>query len=156
MTKLDDLITAVNTGRLTLEQLLALQRQIGAREDVLDTKTADEESEADGKEENELDEDELLQGVIVTSLADLQLERDRVNELKNLAERLYNTRTESKFDRLKEIITDPKYAKEKLLVFTEHRDTLFFLVQRLENLGYTGQVAQIHGGMHYKERERQV
>jgi SNF2 family DNA or RNA helicase len=156
LTKLDDLITAVNTGRLTLDQLLALQRQIGTHEDVLDSKTADEEAEADGKEENELDEDDLLQGVIVTSLADLQIERDRVNELKNLAEQLYNTRTESKFDRLKEIITDPKYAKEKLLVFTEHRDTLFFLVQRLENLGYTGQVAQIHGGMYYKERERQV
>lgn len=156
LTKLDDLITAVNTGRLTLEQLLVLQRQIGAHEDALDTKTADEEAEVDGQEENERDEEDLLQGVIVTSLADLQLERDRVGELKSLAEKLYDTRTESKFERLKEIITDPKYAKEKLLVFTEHRDTLVFLVQRLENLGYTGQVAQIHGGMHYKERERQV
>jgi SNF2 family DNA or RNA helicase len=156
LAKLDDLITAVNTGRLTLEQLLALQRQIGTHKDVLDSKTADEESETEGKEENELDEEELLQGVIVTSLADLQLERDKVNDLKNLAEHLYNTRTESKFERLKEIITDPKYTGEKLLIFTEHRDTLVFLVQRLENLGYTGQVAQIHGGMHYKERERQV
>ncbi|MDA1087638.1 MAG: helicase-related protein, partial [Verrucomicrobia bacterium] len=156
LAKLDDLITAVNTGQLTLEQLFEMQRRIGEQGDCLDRKTADEESESDGKEENELEEEQLLQGVIVTSLADLQLERDRVCEIRDLAQRLYDTRTESKFERLKEVITDPRYAKEKLLVFTEHRDTLVFLVQRLENLGYTGQVAQIHGGMHYKERERQV
>lgn len=156
LAKLDDLINAVNTGKLTLEQLFALQRKIGAQEDYLDSKTADEESATDGMEESELEEEELLQGVIVTSLADLQLERDKVNDLRDLAQRLYDTRTESKFDRLKEIITDPRYANEKLLVFTEHRDTLLFLVQRLENLGYTGHVAQIHGGMYYKEREQQV
>lgn len=156
LAKLDDLITAINTGQITLEQLFAIQRQIGTQEDYLDSKTADEESATEGMEENELEEEELLQGVIVTSLADLQLERDRVCEIRGLAKRLYDTRTESKFERLKEVITDPRYVNEKLLIFTEHRDTLLFLVQRLENLGYTDQVAQIHGGMHYKEREQQV
>ncbi len=156
LTKLEDLMTAVNTGQLTLEQLFALQRSLDKQDDYFDSKTGDEESAEDGLEENEIEEDTILQGVIITSLADLQIEQDKVRDLRDLAQQLYDTRTESKFERLKEVVTAPQYANEKLLIFTEHRDTLAFLVQRLENLGYTGQIAQIHGGMHYKERENQV
>src|SRR5262249_45190706 len=46
--------------------------------------------------------------------------------------------------------------REKLIIFTEHRDTLEFLVRRLEGMGFTGQVAQIHGGLDYQQREAQV
>jgi hypothetical protein len=35
-------------------------------------------------------------------------------------------------------------------------DRVSFLVQRFEGMGYTGQVAQSHGGMHYTERDQQV
>ena len=54
------------------------------------------------------------------------------------------------------MLRDPKYRDEKLIVFTEHRDTADFLVRRLEGLGFTGRVALIHGGLPYQERERQV
>ena len=63
---------------------------------------------------------------------------------------------ESKFEKLREVLRDPAYADEKFIIFTEHRDTAHFLVRRLEGLGFTGQVASIHGGMPYPERERQV
>jgi superfamily II DNA/RNA helicase len=43
-----------------------------------------------------------------------------------------------------------------LLIFTEHRDTLEFLIQRLEGIGYGGQVAQVHGGMDYRQRTEQI
>src|SRR5258708_31461635 len=43
-----------------------------------------------------------------------------------------------------------------MIIFTEHRDTLDSLVRRLDGLGFTGQIAQIHGGMNYQEREEQV
>ena len=39
---------------------------------------------------------------------------------------------------------------------TEHRDTLQFLVNRLGGMGFTGQSAQIHGGMDYVQREEEV
>ena len=45
---------------------------------------------------------------------------------------------------------------EKFIIFTEHRDTAEFLVRRLEGLGFTGQVALIHGGLDYRVREAQV
>ena len=40
---------------------------------------------------------------------------------------------------------------KSLSFFTEHRDTADFLVRRLEGLGFTDQVALIHGGLDYQE-----
>ena len=97
-----------------------------------------------------------MQSVIAESLADLDTERARVAELLALARQVYAQGDEAKFVRLREILRDERFAGEKFLIFTEHRDTLDFLVGRLEGLGYAGQIAQIHGGMDYRERERQV
>src|SRR5262249_13193390 len=83
-------------------------------------------------------------------------EREQVMHLRELAKKVYAKGTESKFERLQEILRDPKYEHEKLIIFTEHRDTLDFLVQRLEGMGHTGRVAQIHGGMDYKKRDAEV
>jgi superfamily II DNA or RNA helicase/DNA-binding XRE family transcriptional regulator len=154
--KLSLVIDDVQAGRITMEQLLTLQRRITEDDDVLETKTADDESTDDGREENEVAEDKLLQGVIAISLADLVAERQQVEQLRNLARSVHDAGHESKFDELRAVMIDPKFAGEKLIVFTEHRDTLDFLVRRLGGMGYTGQIAMIHGGMYYTERQEQV
>jgi superfamily II DNA or RNA helicase/DNA-binding XRE family transcriptional regulator len=154
--KLDDLIRQVQEGRLTMEQLITFQRRLAEEEDILDTKTADDETGENGREENEASEENLLAGVIAASLGDLIAEREQVVGLRKLAKAVYDHGAESKFEKLREILTDPEFAGEKFIVFTEHKDTLNFLVQRLGGMGYTGQIAQIHGGMHYTERQEQV
>lgn len=154
--KLTGVIEDVQAGRITIEQLRTLQRSIHEDDDVLESKTADDESTENGREENEVGEDKLLQGVIAASLADLVAERQQVEQLRDLAQKVHDAGQESKFDKLRTVITDPKFAGEKLIVFTEHRDTLDFLVRRLGGMGYTGQSAMIHGGMHYTERQDQV
>jgi superfamily II DNA or RNA helicase/DNA-binding XRE family transcriptional regulator len=154
--KLDELIRQVQEGRLTEEQLIVLQRRLAEEEDVLDSKTADEETSVDGREESEVSEDRLLAGVIAASLTDLVVEREQVVGLRDLARKVYQKGEESKFDKLREVLTDPKFSGEKFIVFTEHRDTLEYLIQRLGGMGYTGQIAQIHGGMYYTERQQQV
>jgi transcriptional regulator with XRE-family HTH domain len=154
--KLEKIIDDVQSGRLTIEQLLTLQRRIKEDSDVFESKSADEESTENGAEENENAEDDLLQGVIVDSLADLVAEKENVLQLRDLADQVHRGGTESKFDTLREIIAEEKYAHEKLIIFTEHRDTLEFLVRRLSGMGYTEQIAQIHGGMHYTERQVQI
>ena len=154
--KLDDLIRQVQEGKLTEEQLVVLQRRLAEEDDVLDTKTADEEGTEDGREESEVSEDRLLAGVIAASLTDLVVEREQVVNLLKLAQKVYDLGAESKFDKLREVLTDPRFAGEKFIVFTEHRDTLNYLVHRLGGMGYTGQIAQIHGGMYYTERQEQV
>ena len=120
-------------------------------------KTADEESHEDEREENELAEERTLRvGVVASSLAELEAERVQVQALLALAQRVYDLGEESKFEKLREILQDPRYKDEKIIIFTEHRDTLTFLARRLEGLGFTGKIAQIHGGMDYQEREEQV
>ena len=153
--KLDKLIDDVQAGRLTPDQLITYQqRQHEA--DVFETTTADEDDEVDGVEAHEIAEDKLLQGVVAASLTDLIVERDQVKELLSLANKVHDGGHESKFDKLREVLNGSTFDGEKFIIFTEHRDTLMFLVRRLGGMGYTGQVAQIHGGMHYTQREEEV
>ena len=154
--KLNRLIEDLQDGKMTPEQLVTLQQHFRREDDVLDTKTADDEISEEGREENEAAEDKLLQGVTASSLADLLAEKEQVRILLDLAKEIYDTGQESKFEKLREVLSDTKYSGEKFIVFTEHRDTLIFLVRRLSGMGYTDQIAQIHGGMHYTLREEEV
>jgi SNF2 family DNA or RNA helicase len=154
--KLQRLIEDIQSGRLGLNELAARQRYLETLRDVLDEDTADEERIVEGQEEHETIEDQVLGSVIATSLAELEAERLQVQRLYDLAQQVYDTGEEAKFETLREILRDPRYRDEKIIIFTEHRDTLTFLVRRLEGLGFTGKVAQIHGGMDYREREEQV
>jgi len=154
--KLDKIITAVREGKWTIEQLITMQQRMRDEEDVFDAKTAEDEASEKGVEENEIAEEKLLQGVVAASLEDLVIERQQVVCLLELAKKVYESGQESKFEKLGEILTDVRFNGEKMIVFTEHRDTLEFLVKRLKGMGYTDQIAQIHGGMHYTEREGEV
>ncbi len=145
--KLDRLIADIHSGKVTVAQLLAQQRKLADVHDVFDEMTGDEESGTDGQEGNEVYQDEVLGGVVANSLADLEVERGEVMHLLTLAKQVDALGQESKFVRLREVLQDPRFASEKVIIFTEHRDTLDFLVRRLEGLGFTGQVARIHGGM---------
>jgi len=154
--KLETLIEEMRSGRLSTTQLEVAQRALSDIEDTFDEKTADEEEITDGQEENERTEEQVLGSVLATSLADLEAELREVEGLLDLARRVYALGEESKFEKLRDILRDPAYQQQKLIIFTEHRDTLDFLVHRLEGMGFTGQIAQIHGGMNYQEREEQV
>ena len=155
--KLEDLIDAIRAGRLSEEQLARQQRHLDALDDVFETHTADEDAvTGDEREQHEEFEDQALSGTVAVSLTELEAERLKVEALLNQARQLFNTGEESKFEKLREVLRDPQYLDEKLIIFTEHRDTADFLVRRLEGLGFTGRVALIHGGLPYQERERQV
>ncbi len=155
--KLEDMIERIRDGRLTEEELARQQRHLNDIDDVFESTTADEqvlgEDDTDRLEEFE---EQALGGVIGLSLAELDAERIKVNSLLDKAWSLFDSREESKFEKLREVLRDPDYSGEKFIIFTEHRDTADFLVRRLEGLGFTGQVALIHGGLPYQEREKQV
>ena len=150
--KIAGLIDDIRNGRFTEEQLMRQQRGLDQLDDVFETRTADE----DGGEQHEEFEGKALSGTIAVTLSELEVERRTVEALFNKAQSLFNTSEESKFEKLREVLSDPQYLDEKLIIFTEHRDTAEFLVRRLEGLGFTGQAALIHGGLPYQEREHQV
>ena len=154
--KLAGLIDDIRSGRLTEAQLAAQQQRLDL-EDAFETQTADEGPEGDdGREGDEGFESRAMGGTTAVTLSDLEAERRQVESLLGKARRLLDAGEESKFEKLREVLRTPNYVDEKLIVFTEHRDTAEFLVRRLEGLGFTDQVALIHGGLPYQERERQV
>jgi len=163
LAKLDALIDDLQSGRIPEEELRTRLDKIerkareGRLTDVLASKTAEEEgTTTDNGEEHEESEAEALGAFVATSLAELLDERAKVQSLIALAEAVHNSGHESKFDQLTALLLAPEYRDQKVIIYTEHRDTLNFLVRRLEGLGFAGQVACIHGGLGFAERDAQV
>ena len=149
--KLDGLIENLQNGHLSEAQFVSQQQQFDKLDDLFELSTADET-----EDEHEAYEDNALEGTVAVSLAELIVEKLKVQELLKKSRKLLDAGEESKFEKLREVLRDPNYSDEKFIIFTEHRDTADFLVRRLESLGFTDQVALIHGGLDYQERERQV
>src|SRR5208282_575199 len=136
----------------TAESLPSAERLL----EQFDTTTADDSEPTEtGVESQERVEDQEL------TLARPQTEKQRETELRyldeiiELGEAILREQCETKFLKLRELVDAAEFQHERLLVFTEHRDTLEHLQHRFEALGYTGQIASIHGGMDVEERERQ-
>jgi SNF2 family DNA or RNA helicase/DNA-binding XRE family transcriptional regulator len=154
--KLNTVIQDVLSGRIDLLRLAKQAERLREDDDPFDGQTADEEAACDGEEQNERTEDEILGSFVATTIFDLEIEKEYVTNLLALATKVQDLGHESKFERLRGVIEDKRFRNEKLLVFTEHRDTLTYLRTRLDGLGFTGQVASIHGGMNYLQRGEQV
>ena len=159
--KLERNIAEFQAGRLDETLLGRRQRALAARyrEDFFETHGADEDVRESGPEpgeRNEDFEDAVLGAVTAVSVEDLRREVEILQSLRDRARALIDAGDESKFEKLREVLEDPLYAEEKWLIFSEHRDTVDFLVRRIEGLGYSDQVAIIHGGMAWPEREEQV
>lgn len=87
------------------------------------------------------------------SPAEIRDEARQVKALFDQAETLYNAeQEEQKFVKLRELLVSEgvRDRNEKLVIFTEHKDTLDYLEKRLKNNGYT--VVTIHGGKSVDER----
>ena len=159
MEKLERTADDLRSGRVSTEELNRRQRELAKAHagDFFDRYAADEEEECAGAgERNEEYEDEVLGAVTAVTVEELQREVRIVAQLRERASQLLESGRESKFDKLREVLDDPRHEGEKWLIFSEHRDTVRYLVGRLEGLGYTGKVAQIHGGMAWPAREEQV
>lgn len=142
--KLDLLIDSIRSGMFAEFELEARQRELGTEiPDPIDSKAPDEEE----GEETEALEEKALGGVVAVNLKELLAEREQVVGLLQVATTVYDKGQESKFEKLREVLQDPRFKDEKLLLFTEHKDTLDFILHRLEGIGFAGKVAFIHGGM---------
>lgn len=88
------------------------------------------------------------------SLPEIELEAAEVKRLFLMADALYKgQQEEQKYQKLRELLTSEKVIDgEKLVLFTEHKDTLLYLEERLKNNGY--KVETIHGGKSVDERRQ--
>ena len=150
--KLERGIGALRSGKAGAAELQKLQRSLDRRSDFFDDQGADD----DGGERGEAYEDAILGAAVAVTAEEMEKEMATLEELSGRARRLLGEGRESKFEKLREVLEAPGHGGEKWLVFSEHRDTVDYLVHRLEGLGFSGQVARIHGGMAWPEREEQV
>jgi superfamily II DNA or RNA helicase/transcriptional regulator with XRE-family HTH domain len=121
-----------------------------------DTSTADEYGqEGDGYETEEGVENQALSLARPANAKQLQKELEYIDHVMALGDQVRELQQETKFLKLRELIESSDFRNQQLLIFTEHRDTLEYLRQRFEALGYTGQLAYIHGGLDVEEREKQ-
>jgi len=113
------------------------------------------------QEEDDLDDaarDQLIDEY--TAALELEQLREEIEALKTLVEQARYVReqaNDSKLEALKECLgktqfSELKDGRGKLLLFTEHRDTLTYVRENLEKWGYS--TCEIHGGMNPHERKR--
>jgi superfamily II DNA or RNA helicase len=106
------------------------------------------------EEEREQVDRRIFRQVLTDDPDKVEEERDQVERLFRLADSLKHHK-EAKFAELLAVLDSSDVIRsedEKLLIFTEHRDTLNSLAKRLEEKGYT--VATIHGGMDVDSRKQ--
>ena len=143
--KLKDKLQAVRTGTSTPVQTIPL--------------LIDDESEED--EERWQHEEEALGVTLAMTVREIEKEIEEVHYLHDLAlmaeEEAERSDCERKLAELRKVLQTPLAdgkslweSGEKLLVFTENRDTLDYLVEKFMRWGF--KVTQIYGGMNQDSR----
>ena len=100
-------------------------------------------------------EEEALEEWLPDTVAELEAEQAALRPLLAQAQEVENSRSERKLTELLDVVTSlglKEDRRKQLLIFTEHKDTLDYLV---ENLSKDFEVAQIHGQMKLPDRIEQ-
>jgi SNF2 family DNA or RNA helicase len=91
--------------------------------------------------------------------AELEAEIASLDQLVPLARHVHTSGDDTKWTQLRSLLEDtaltrgPDASPRKVIVFTEHRDTLSYLVERIRALSGRGDaVVEIHGGMAHPQR----
>ncbi|OWY65330.1 RNA helicase [cyanobacterium TDX16] len=149
---------------------------------VLDLEDIEDDLEDVPSEEREAKEEEVADLATASrTIAELQVEISLLQELEQLALQVRRSGTDKKWEELSQLLQNisnpgkdldscqdsnsPEFNVEetfnaaghrrKLVIFTEHRDTLNYLAQRIRTLlGRTEAVVTIHGGMGREERRK--
>ena len=113
-------------------------------------------SEIEQEEENVAD-----QASASTTIRELEAEINILKSLEQLANEVRTSGEDRKWDELSMLLQDnscmfgPDGQREKLIIFTEHRDTLRYLTDKIQTLfGDPEVVVTIHGGMLRDERRK--
>ena len=133
-----------------LEELLKLGKWLAERG------TVDEEELEDAPEAERLKrEEELVERLTAAETREeLQTEINTLAELIRLAREAERHELETKLTELRRVMEDEQLqqTREKLLIFTESRETLEYLAEKLKDWGYS--VVTLHGGMNLDARIR--
>lgn len=152
-------------SRLKEEELL--RRGADARINVtpeLPSLTDDDIEDLDEAPDAEVEETEnqfIDQATAARTIRELKAEIEILTGLEDLANKVRRSGTDKKWDELSKLLQDnaemfdAQGYRRKLIIFTEHRDTLNYLSSKLRTLlGREEAVVCIHGGMGREERRK--
>ncbi|MDQ6797218.1 MAG: DEAD/DEAH box helicase, partial [Actinomycetota bacterium] len=114
----------------------------------------------DAEEFEEIEETLVDEATSARNVAELEAEIVTVTRLEALAAAVRSSGSDRKWTELVGLLERPEMvetsgARRKLIIFTEHRDTLNHLLGRLRTwFGRPEAVVAIHGGVHRHERRR--
>ena len=139
-----------------LQKILA-EKNFFADEKIFDAEEFDEQEDFPSGE-FEIKEDELATRATASrTRAELLNEIKTLQRLTEAAKKIFRGGEDRKWRELSELLqANEKIARgEKLIVFTEHRDTLDYLQQKISSLfGRNDSVIAIHGGLSHEERRK--
>jgi len=155
--------------RIAEEQLRQRARQADGRTpaqrllDEVDERDDDPDAYDDlaDDELEEIEEEIVDEATAARTVEELRAELRTLEHLESLALKVKRSGEDRKWNELASLMHDepalrgPDGARRKLIVFTEHRDTLNYLVERLRTLiGQPEAVVAIHGGTKREDRRR--
>jgi hypothetical protein len=112
-----------------------------------------------GAEREEIEEGVVDAAAAARTLAELDGEVTLLGGLVELATRVRRSGTDKKWTELRSLLLDeqsmygPDGTRRKIIIFTEHRDTLNYLVDKIRDLlGRDEAVVAIHGGVRREAR----
>ncbi|HJT59100.1 MAG TPA: helicase-related protein, partial [Ktedonobacteraceae bacterium] len=121
----------------------------------------DDLDDAPDAEVEETEERVVDQASAARTIAELEVEIGMLATLEELALAVRRSGTDRKWEGLASLLQnnaamfDAEGHRRKLVIFTEHRDTLNYLTERIRTmLGRTEAVVNIHGGLSREERAR--
>jgi SNF2 family DNA or RNA helicase len=128
---------------------------------ALDEDAIDELEDAPEGEIEEAEESIVDQATAARTVAELRAEIGILDRLVGIAANVRNGGNDRKWDELSRLLQDEKEMFEpgghrrKLVIFTEHRDTLNYLAERIGRLlGRPGALVTIHGSIGREERRK--
>jgi superfamily II DNA or RNA helicase len=126
--------------------------------DVDDLEDLDDAPDAEVEQEEERVVD---QASAARTIVELQTEIAMLQGLESAALKVKQSKTDRKWDELSRLLQnnsemfDAQGHRRKLVLFTEHRDTLNYLAERIRGLlGKPEAVVMIHGGMGREDRKK--
>ncbi len=151
--------------RLREEQLLKRGAEIGIDLTAgLPSLNEDEFEDLDDAPDREIEDTEervVDQASAARTIAELRAEISQLQDLERSALRVRQSGTDRKWDELSRILQDNSEMfdahghRRKLVIFTEHRDTLNYLAERIGALlGRPEAVVIIHGGIGREDRRK--
>jgi superfamily II DNA or RNA helicase len=107
------------------------------------------------------EEEVVDQASAAQTISELKAEIATLTRLEESARRVRESSTDRKWEELSSLLQnesemfDPSGSRRKLIVFSEHRDTLNYLADRIRTLiGRPEAVVTIHGGMSREDRKK--